>query len=60
MLKEEGDSVHKGELIAELDDRDYVANLNKAKAETNKKGHRGKEKRSRKLQKRSRTSKLKV
>ncbi|MDD3594238.1 MAG: efflux RND transporter periplasmic adaptor subunit [Candidatus Gastranaerophilales bacterium] len=33
MLKEEGDSVAKGELIAVLDDRDYADNLSKAKAD---------------------------
>lgn len=33
MLKEEGDSVKKDELIAVLDDRDYKTNLNKAIAE---------------------------
>lgn len=33
MLKEEGDKVEKGELIAVLDDKDYSANLSKAKAD---------------------------
>lgn len=33
MLKEEGDKVQKGELIAVLDDRDYNANLLKAQAD---------------------------
>ncbi len=33
MIKEEGDSVKKDELIAVLDDRDYKTNLNKAIAE---------------------------
>lgn len=33
MLKEEGDKVEKGEFIAKLDDRDYIANLSKANAE---------------------------
>lgn len=33
MIKEEGDSVTKGELIAVLDDKDYKANLDKAEAE---------------------------
>ncbi|MCD7879229.1 MAG: efflux RND transporter periplasmic adaptor subunit [Candidatus Gastranaerophilales bacterium] len=33
MLKEEGDSVSKGELIAILDDRDYKSNLDKAEAD---------------------------
>ncbi len=33
MLKEEGDSVQKGELVALLDDRDYASNFNKAQAE---------------------------
>lgn len=36
MLKEEGDSVKKGELIAILDDRDYKSNLEKANAEVEK------------------------
>lgn len=36
MLKEEGDSVKKGELIAILDDKDYRSNLQKASAEVNK------------------------
>ena len=36
MLKEEGDKVHKGELIATLDDKDYKANFEKASAETAK------------------------
>ncbi len=36
MLKEEGDSVQKGELIAEIDPKDYVLNLQKAQAETAK------------------------
>lgn len=34
MLKEEGDSVEKGELVAIMDDRDYKADLEKASAET--------------------------
>ncbi len=33
MIKEEGDSVTKGELIAVLDDRDYKSNLDKAEAD---------------------------
>ena len=33
ILKEEGDSVKKGELVATLDSRDYEANLSKAAAE---------------------------
>ncbi len=33
LLKEEGDTVKKGELIATLDSRDYEANYNKATAE---------------------------
>lgn len=33
MLKEEGDTVKEGDLIAVLDDRDYVSNLEKAAAE---------------------------
>ena len=33
LLKEEGDTVKKGELIAVLDSRDYVANYNKAMAD---------------------------
>ena len=33
MLKEEGDSVQKGELLAILDDKDYKSNLAKANAE---------------------------
>lgn len=33
MLKEEGDSVKKGELVAILDDKDYESNLEKANAE---------------------------
>ncbi|MCD7740577.1 MAG: efflux RND transporter periplasmic adaptor subunit, partial [Candidatus Gastranaerophilales bacterium] len=33
MLKEEGDSVTKGELIALMDDKDYKANADKAEAE---------------------------
>ena len=36
MLKEEGDSVKKGELIAVLDDKDYRSNLQKAAAEVSK------------------------
>lgn len=36
MLKEEGDSVKKGELIALLDDRDYKTNLEQAKAQVGK------------------------
>jgi len=34
LLKEEGDTVHEGELIAELDEQDYDANYKKAEAET--------------------------
>lgn len=33
MLKEEGDRVKKGELVAQLDDKDYKSNLEKATAE---------------------------
>ena len=36
MLKEEGDSVKKGELIAILDAKDYKSNLEKATAEVEK------------------------
>lgn len=36
MLKEEGDSVHKGELTAVLDARDYQSNLEKADAEVSR------------------------
>lgn len=36
MLKEEGDSVKKGELVAILDDKDYRSNLEKASADVNK------------------------
>lgn len=36
MYKEEGDKVHKGELLAILDDKDYKVNLEKATAETAK------------------------
>lgn len=36
MLKEEGDSVKKGELLAVLDSRDYKSNLEKANAEVEK------------------------
>lgn len=36
MLKEEGDSVKKGELLAILDNRDYKANFEKASAEVDK------------------------
>lgn len=36
MLKEEGDAVQEGELIAVLDDRDYNANLKKATADVAK------------------------
>lgn len=36
MLKEEGDSVKKGELVATLDSRDYKSNLEKANAEVEK------------------------
>ena len=36
MYKEEGDSVKAGELLAELDDRDYKSNLQKAQADVNK------------------------
>ncbi|MCD8378532.1 MAG: efflux RND transporter periplasmic adaptor subunit [Candidatus Gastranaerophilales bacterium] len=36
MLKEEGDSVHRGELVAILDDRDYIFELEKAKAEADR------------------------
>lgn len=36
MLKEEGDSVKKGELVAVLDDKDYRSNLEKASADVNK------------------------
>ena len=33
VLKEEGDKVKKSELVALLDDRDYIANLEKAEAD---------------------------
>lgn len=33
LLKEEGDTVREGELIAEIDSKDFVANFEKAKAE---------------------------
>lgn len=36
MLKEEGDSVKKGDLIATLDDKDYKSNLEKASAEVSR------------------------
>lgn len=36
MFKEEGDSVKKGELIAQIDPKDYILNLEKAEAETMK------------------------
>ena len=36
MLKEEGDSVEEGELLAVIDSRDYEANLEKAKADVNR------------------------
>lgn len=36
MLKEEGDSVKKGELVAVLDDKDYKSNLQKASAEVSR------------------------
>ena len=36
MLKEEGDSVKKGELVAVLDDRDYKSNLEKASADVSR------------------------
>ena len=36
MLKEEGDTVKAGELIAVLDDKDYVSNLEKAEADVEK------------------------
>ncbi len=36
MLKEEGDTVKAGELIAIIDDKDYVSNLEKAKADVEK------------------------
>ena len=36
MLKEEGDSVKKGELVATLDNRDYKSNLEKADADVAK------------------------
>lgn len=36
MFKEEGDKVHKGELVAELDARDYQADFDKASAEVEK------------------------
>ena len=36
MLKEEGDTVKAGELVAILDDRDYVSNLEKAQADVEK------------------------
>ncbi len=36
MLKEEGDTVKKGELLAVLDDKDYKSNLERANAEVSK------------------------
>lgn len=36
MLKEEGDSVKKGELLAVLDDKDYKSNLEKAQADVSR------------------------
>ena len=36
LFKEEGDTVKQGELLAVLDDRDYVSNLEKANAEVEK------------------------
>ena len=36
MLKEEGDTVKQGELLAVLDDKDYVSNLEKATADVEK------------------------
>ncbi|MBS4759367.1 MAG: efflux RND transporter periplasmic adaptor subunit [Clostridium sp.] len=36
MLREEGDNVRKGELIAVLDDKDYKSNLEKASAEVSR------------------------
>ena len=36
MLKEEGDTVKKGELVATLDNKDYNANLTKADAEVSR------------------------
>ncbi len=36
MLKEEGDTVKQGELLAILDDKDYVSNLQKARADVKK------------------------
>ncbi len=36
MLKEEGDTVKQGELLAVLDDKDYVSNLEKAEADVEK------------------------
>ncbi len=36
LFKEEGDTVKQGELLAVLDDRDYVSNLEKASAEVEK------------------------
>ena len=36
MLKEEGDTVKQGELLAILDDKDYVSNLQKARADVEK------------------------
>ena len=36
MLKEEGDTVKQGELLAILDDKDYVLNLQKARADVEK------------------------
>lgn len=36
MLKEEGDTVKADELIAIIDDKDYVSNLEKAKADVEK------------------------
>ena len=39
MLKEEGDTVKAGELIAVLDNKDYVSNLEKAEADVEKHLH---------------------
>ena len=36
MLKEEGDTVKRGDLLAILDDKDYVSNLEKARADVAK------------------------
>lgn len=38
LFKEEGDTVKKGELIALIDDKDYVANFKKAEAEVDRTG----------------------